>query len=152
MTSLSYPRPQDVNQMLLTCSRPVWRQSVKSLQFSHRVLKFLFWGFLPSAVFYFFVLSAVRFVLFVKPSPSSCSSSSITALLCWQRLVSPPSSLPRRLVLEIVKRWQKTVCDRRGWERTEGRRGENRRAAKRREKQWRKFGERGLGSVGKEEN
>lgn len=52
--------------------------------------------FTPNSVFFFIlILKDVRFVLFVKPS--LCSSSSVTALLCRQRLVSPvvPPSLSR---------------------------------------------------------
>lgn len=70
------------------------------------------------------------FFLSSQLSDSSCSSNlrppcahpPPSQLSCVGSVLFHPLSLPLCLVLEIVKRWQKTVCDRRGWERTEGRR------------------------------
>lgn len=79
--------------------------------------------FTPNSVFFFILFLSSSW----RMSDSSCSSNLPRArpppsqLSCVGSVLFHPSSLPLCLVLEIVKRWQKTVCDRRGWERTEGR-------------------------------
>lgn len=70
--------------------------------------------FTPNSVFFYPLSCQIRLV-------PPCAHPPPSQLSCVGSVLFHPSSLPLCLVLEIVKRWQKTVCDRRGWERTEGR-------------------------------